>query len=115
LSLLFALAFGIQRGKPPVFASKMCHFLFPKLFVVMDTTATGIFEYEFYWRGRKDEWCRFTKKAQAYNILTQAIGAGKPIDPLYPYETKIMELSSIGYNHRRGRLTGSWLRGAGAV
>ena len=27
---LFALAYGIKRGNYPVFASKMCHFLFPK-------------------------------------------------------------------------------------
>jgi hypothetical protein len=98
---LFALVFAIKRGNnnSPVFASKMCHFLFPKLFVVMDTTATDTFEYEFYWRGMKDEWSRFNEKARAYAMLTQAIGSGNP-HALYPYETKIMELSSIGYKHR---------------
>jgi hypothetical protein len=97
---LFALAYGIKRGKSPVFACKMCHFLFPKLFVLMDNTATGIFEYEFYWRGMKDEWTRFGQKATAQNILTQAIQSNKPIHPAYPYETKIMDLCHIGYNQR---------------
>jgi hypothetical protein len=82
------------------FACKMCHFMFPKVFAVMDSTATGIFEYEFYWRGMKDEWSRFTKKSQACSIVTKAITSKKPICSLYPYETKIMELCHVGYNHR---------------
>ena len=32
---LFALAYGIKRGNHPVFASKMCHFMFPRVFVVI--------------------------------------------------------------------------------
>jgi len=97
---LFDLAFGIKGVKSPVFACKMCHFLFPKLFVVMDNTATGIFEYEFYWRGMQDEWSRFGQKAAAKNVLTQAIQSTQPIHPAYPYETKIMDLCHIGYNQR---------------
>ena len=78
----------------------MCHFLFPELFLVMDHMVTGTFEYEFHWRGMKDEWRRFTKKSQAYNMLTHAIESDRSIFPFYPYETKIMELSHIGYNQR---------------
>jgi hypothetical protein len=96
---LFALVSRIKGGKSPVFACKMCHFLFPKLFVVMDNTATGIFEYEFYWRGMKDEWGRFRPKAGAHNLLTKAIRSSKPVHAFYPYETKIMDLCHIGYNH----------------
>jgi len=33
----------------------MCHFLFPKLFIVMDNLDTSVFDYEFYWRGMQDE------------------------------------------------------------
>jgi uncharacterized protein len=102
---LFALAYGIKRDKSPVSASKMCHFMFPKLFLVLDNKATGIFEYELCWRGMKDEWRRFTKKSQACGMLAQAIASpktapAKSIHPHYPYETKIIELSLIGYNHR---------------
>jgi hypothetical protein len=46
---LFAPASMIKNARSPVFAGKMCHFMFP-LFVVMDNKATGIFDYEFYWR-----------------------------------------------------------------
>lgn len=69
---LFAMASEIKPGSP-VFAGKMCHFLFPKLFIVMDNLATNVFDYEFYWRGMKDEWNRFTAKADARNLLA-AVG-----------------------------------------
>jgi hypothetical protein len=95
---LFALACSIKPGSP-VFPSKLCHFLFPKLFTVMDTVATGIFEYEFYWRGMKDEWYRFDEKAEAIDILTRMMESDRPLHPRYPVETKIMELSHIGYNY----------------
>ena len=42
---LFALAYGIKPSF--VFASKMCHFIFPKLFINMDNKLTEVFEYEF--------------------------------------------------------------------
>lgn len=95
---LFALAFWIKRS--PVFASKLCHFLFPRLFIVMDNQATSVFDYEFYWRGMKDEWGRFEAKAEALSIRTDSIASDKPVQihRLYPFETKIMELSHVGWN-----------------
>jgi len=95
---LFGIASGIKPASP-VFAGKMCHFVFPKLFIVMDNWASSVFEYEFYWRGMKDEWNRFKAKADARNLLAEAIKSDKPLHPLYPFETKIMELSHIGYEH----------------
>jgi len=65
----------------------------------MDNLATSIFDYEFYWRGMKDEWNRFKGKEEAMNILIKAIKSEKSLHPFYPYETKIMELSHIGYKH----------------
>jgi hypothetical protein len=98
---LFSLSSEIKPSSP-VFPSKLCHFLFPKLFVPMDNEVIGRFEYEFYWRGMKDEWSRFDKKHEAREILSSAIRAGTSIviHPFYPFETKIMELSHIGYNFR---------------
>jgi len=101
---LFDLCFQIKPGGSnrgsPVFASKMCHFLFPRVFPVMDNLATGIFEYEFYWRGMKDEWYRFPEKSEAETRLTAAMETnGKAIHDLFPFETKIIELSHIGYRH----------------
>jgi hypothetical protein len=100
---LFALAYGIKRGKHPVFACKMCHFMFPHAFVVMDHEVTGTFEYEFYWRGMKTEWDRFTKKMEAAHMVTNAIQSRNGVFIYYPYETKIMELCHIGYNQRQNQ------------
>lgn len=97
---LFEIASSIKPGSP-VFPSKLCHFLFPKAFTVMDHEATGVFEYEFYWRGMKDEWRRFPEKEEAIEILTGAVESSGPLHPMYPFETKIMELSRVGYNCRR--------------
>jgi hypothetical protein len=49
----------------------------------------------------KDEWTRFPEKADARNLLVEAIRSAseKPPHPQYPFETKILELSHIGYNH----------------
>jgi hypothetical protein len=99
VATLFALAQSI-KPKSPVFAGKMCHFVFPKLFIVMDNLATEVFDYEFYWRRMQDEWQRFQEKAQAQKQLIQAINGNKPLHPHYPLETKIMELCHIGYKHR---------------
>jgi hypothetical protein len=97
------IKWGERRNASPVFASKMCHFLLPMVFPVIDNFATGIFEYEFYWRGMKDEWLRFPEKEQARLILkdtiTSSIGTAEAIHVLYPWETKIIELSHIGYAH----------------
>lgn len=98
-----ASLFGVvSEIKPasPVFAGKMCHFIFPKLFIVMDNLATSVFDYEFYWRGMKDEWSRFPAIDNARDLLVEAIKSEKPLHPLYPFETKIMELTQIGYKHR---------------
>ena len=97
---LFALASRIKPGKSPVLSCKMCHFLFPKLFVVVDNTATGLFEYELYWRGMKEEWSRFAQRGSALNLLVGTMQNTRPIHPLYPYETKMMDLCHIGYNNR---------------
>jgi hypothetical protein len=75
----------------------MCHFLLPNLFLVIDNWATGVMDYEFCWRGMKKEWARFPAKGDARRELQRAIKSQMPLHPLYPFETKIMELSLIGY------------------
>jgi hypothetical protein len=100
---LYALASEIKRGSP-VFASKMCHFLFPKLFIVMDNWATGVFNYELYWCGMRDAWCRFKQKSEATSLLqSAAVRSDKGLHPLYPFETNIMELSIIGDKSNKER------------
>jgi hypothetical protein len=108
---LFALASGIKSSSP-VFPSKLCHFLFPNLFPPMDNEVIGVLDYEFYWRGMKDELCRFEKKVEARNVITEVIKSDRPIHLLYPFETKIIELSHMGYNRRRQTGWNDGLRGA---
>ena len=101
---LYALALEIKSSH--VFSGKMCHLLFPKLFIVMDNKATNVSEYELYWRGMKDAWNDFEAKSEARNLLTSTVESDKPLHPLYPLETKIMELSHIGLkNHKSNQLT----------
>jgi len=99
---LFGIASTIKPSRTPVFASKMCHFLFPKLFIVMDNKATGVGHYELFWRGLKDAWNGFEQKDQAQTILFNAINNRQnlPLHPHYPVETTIMEICAIGYNNR---------------
>jgi hypothetical protein len=100
---LFDLASEIKPVKSGsgVFPSKLCHFLFPKVFPPMDNEVTGLSEYELYWRGMKDAWCRFKNKVEAMSIIAESIESDQRIHPLYPFETKTMELSHMGYNLRR--------------
>jgi hypothetical protein len=102
LEELFNIASMIKLSKSPMFASKMCHFLFPKLFIVIDGKATGLGHYELYWRGLKDAWTKFEQKEEAKVILLKAINNTQnlPLHPNYPVETTIMEMCVIGYNNR---------------
>lgn len=94
---LYSLTFGIKNS--PVFAGKMCHFLFPNLFMVMDNWATDAFDYEIYWRGMRDAWRSFTEQDTAKQMLIASIGPAHPLHSQYPIETKIIELSHIGHKH----------------
>jgi hypothetical protein len=94
---LFELARQMKESR--VFCSKMCHFVFPKLFIPTDNQGSAVFEYEFYWRGMQDEWSRFFAKHEARNRLADAMKPAEP-HPLHPFESKILELCHIGYEHR---------------
>ena len=95
---LFIIVSEIKQTRSPVFASKMCHFLFPKLFIVVDNQATGVGHYELFWRGLKDAWSAFEQRQEAENILLRTIQDGRHQN--YPVETMIMEICTTGYNHR---------------
>jgi hypothetical protein len=97
---LYSLAYGIKGSS--VFAGKMCHFLLPNLYVVMDNWAVDAFDYEIYWRGMRDAWCSFTGQDTARKMLIDAIGPDATPNPRYPIETKIIELCHIGQKHGSG-------------
>lgn len=100
IQTLFLLVRQIKQTISPVFAGKMCHFIFPKVFIVMDNYATSVSNYELYWQGMKEEWNRFNEKKEAIELLTRTINSDK-LHSLYPFETKIIELSHIGYKHKQ--------------
>jgi len=111
VATLYAIVSGIKPGSH-VFAGKTCHFLFPKLFTVMDNLATNVFDYEFYWRGMKDEWHRLKEKVEARNLLTEAIRSrsDRPLHPQFPLGTKIIELCHIGHKGHLRAIRNSGLR-----
>jgi len=43
---------------------------------------------------------RIADKNEALRLLREAIKSDKEVHKLYPFETKILELSHIGYEHR---------------
>jgi hypothetical protein len=93
---LYGLMAGI-KNKSPVFASKLGHFTFPKVFIVMDRLGTEVMSYDYYWQGMANEWSLFADKSEAISLLkTEIEKQSHIVHPNYPYETKIMELCHIG-------------------
>lgn len=98
LSPLFLTAAEIKGVRSPVFASKLCHMLFPRLFPVIDRAAVGIPDdgYAGYWRRCQEAWGRSTEEERAILIAALQARMGKPALPSYPWATKITELCLMG-------------------
>jgi len=90
------------KNQSTVFGSKLGHFIFPKVFIVMDNLGTSVMPYEFYWPGMVAQWLAFADKSEAMDRLRTQIEkqSRKAVHSDYPYETKIMELCHIGYKRR---------------
>ncbi len=88
----------IKASNTPVFPSKLGHFIFPKLFIVMDHKATGTEDYEVFWRSMHKAWNSFNEKEEAKKILSEEIvkHSAKTVHKQYPFEIKIIELCNIG-------------------
>ena len=98
VSTLFDLTQRIKGSQSPVFASKLCHFLFPSAFVVVDWTLTGCAgrPYGAFWAEAQHAWLRLSisHRRRLVEELRRAIrqpGSGR-----YPWATKIVELCIIG-------------------
>ena len=93
----------IKSSSSPNFPSKLGHFIFPKLFRVMDHQATGIEDYSVSWSSMSGDWGTFYEKEEAKTILTRSIleYSRSPVHEHYPFEIKIIELCSIGRKHRK--------------
>ncbi|MEU8253591.1 hypothetical protein AB0C06_04905 [Micromonospora inaquosa] len=104
-----AFAEVVGRLKPtksgsPVFQSKFCHFLLPRIFPVFDRAAVGGFRtYEIYFNRVKCMWGATHADLQAELIadlarLVEENGQSRLHDG-FPVATKITELALIGRRH----------------
>ncbi|MHB8288686.1 MAG: hypothetical protein ACYDEY_05535 [Acidimicrobiales bacterium] len=96
----------------PVFTSKFCHFLLPKVFPVVDNEALGgsWSTYEAYFRFVQEEWASTsgTTRAELVAALAALIEAtGTEVFSEFPMANKIVELRVIGRRHPHGALGGS--------
>jgi hypothetical protein len=101
LSRLFTVASKIKQLKhpSPVFPSKLCHFIFPDAFPVMDRLAVGIgTRYEEYWLDCSRQWKTCPTKAELIHTLRDIIEHDSPgrLVNHFPWSTKITELCVIG-------------------
>ena len=98
---LFDIMNEIKNGQSPVLPSKLGHLLLPRVFVVIDNEATGVYPYQFLWRMMKNEWDKCEDKdAQIQTLSAAILQQAAKITSDYPFETKIPELWLIGYKSR---------------
>lgn len=103
VSMLYATAAGLKptRSNSPVFGSKLCHFMLPRLYPVIDRAAVGWdVPYERYWSACRDAWLR---SVADHDELKAIINLRVPDADrsAFPYATKIPELCIAG--ERTGR------------
>jgi hypothetical protein len=97
---LFHTALQIKKTSTPsiVFASKLCHFILPDTFIVVDSSfnegAEDEWEYEDYWKECQEAWINCTDREELIMILSEKIGPG--VIKNFPFSTKITELCSSG-------------------
>jgi hypothetical protein len=94
------------KTSSPVFASKFCHFLLPKIFPVVDNEGLGNRwrTYEDYFKCIQDEW-RSTAPAARTDLITELTrlveAEGEQVFAGFPMVNKIVELRLIGRRHQR--------------
>ena len=93
---LFYIAQEIKGVESPVFASKLCHFLLPKCYPIIDQTAIGLhgISYEEYWLQTKSRWTQCSSRRILKEELRRRMSRKPSVG--YPWETKIPELCRIG-------------------
>jgi hypothetical protein len=96
LSGLYIVASSIKNVSSPVFGSKLCHFIIPNAFPVIDNYVIGIGKivYQDYWSFCSTQWRSCDFEQGLIQRLRQEI-----VDEVaehYPWSTKITELCIIG-------------------
>jgi hypothetical protein len=96
LEELYSVAFDIKGAYSPVFGSKLCHFILPNAFPVIDRDVIGVASraYYDYWQFCKMQWTGCSEREALQQKLEQTIGKAAYAE--YPYTTKITELCIIG-------------------
>lgn len=94
------------KAASPVFTSKFCHFLLPRVFPVVDTAGLGNRwpTYEAYFGVVQDEWgsTGTATRADLVKELTRLMeAAGEPVFSGFPVTNKIVELRLMGRHHPR--------------
>jgi hypothetical protein len=94
------------RSNSPVFASKFCHFLLPRIFPVVDNEGLGNrwSTYQKYFQCVQNEWATTepTDRTALAAMLTGRIEAtGGTVFPGYPLVNKVVELRLIGRQHSK--------------
>jgi hypothetical protein len=94
----------LKPTRSPVFTSKLCHFLLPKVFPVIDGLALAghAHTYEAYFRLVKGTWEATSGDVQrrlATEISSLVQESGQSLHPTFPVVTKIVELALIGRRH----------------
>jgi hypothetical protein len=93
---LYLCAKSIKNVDSPVFASKLCHFIIPNTFPIIDGEAIGFQnnDYSRYWDFCRCQWLDCQVKEKLQSRLRMSIG--NEIVDCYPWSTKLTELCIIG-------------------
>jgi hypothetical protein len=102
VQLFFDLLAHIKCSSSPVFPSKLGHFIFPRLFLILDNEATNVQRYDLYWTAMCQAWLHFHQRDDAKRILRTHIEmhASRPLHEAFPLGIKTIELCSIGRKYR---------------
>jgi hypothetical protein len=96
LKALYSIAHAIKGVSSPVFGSKLCHFLAPDAYIIIDRDVVGLEtdEYNDYWHYCHEQW----KSASSKDELKSTLQAAMPTEAVlyFPWSTKITELCIIG-------------------
>ncbi len=94
----------IKNVHSPVFSSKLCHFLAPHIFPVVDNAAMGNpFEsYEEYFNSGRQEWRETDNETRRALMDIIANEIGPDMVPDYPVKSKVIELCFVGRNQNNG-------------
>ncbi len=95
----------IKPVKSPVFTSKFCHFLVPRIFPVVDNKAIGnpFQTYEEYFKTAKSEWAATPAETQTQLVGLLSSEIGESLFGGFPMKCKLVELCLIGRYQSRPR------------